>query len=294
MRWFSWFRQRPTGQNTPATRARQQRDYLLGAGEEEISRLDMQHFMFRWELGDDVLAPVTNPSAILDVACGTGRWARDMARRFPQARIIGFDINAAQIERSLAEGAARGNDLLPKNCTFLAGDALQRFAFAEGTFDLVMARATSAFMPANRYPDLIAEMTRVARPGGWIELRDFGLVQSGSRALTEMTEIFQQLMAARGQYPGSGPYLAEPLARAGLRDIRVKTVTVRSGVQPSRGGRLMLADYLALMERLSPIMERAGLASQAHWQHLLGAAQQETTSQSAEVALTAAYGRREA
>lgn len=50
--------------------------------------------------------------------------------------------------------------------------------------------------------------------------------------------------------------------------------------------------YLALMKRLSPIMERAGLASQARWQHLLSVARQETTSQSAEVALTAARGQR--
>jgi ubiquinone/menaquinone biosynthesis C-methylase UbiE len=292
MNWFSWFRRRPARRETSLTRAQRQDDYLLGASEAEISRLDMQHFMFRWELGDDLLAPVTNPSAILDVACGTGRWARDMARRFPQASVTGFDINDEQIERSLAEGAARGNDLLPKNCTFVAGDALQRFAFADSTFDLVMARATSAFMPAKRYPDLLAEMKRVARPGGWIELRDFGLVQSDSRALTEMTELFQRLMAARGQYPGAGPYLAEALARAGARDIQVKTVTARSGAQPSRGGRLMLTDYLALMERLSPIIERAGLASQARWQHLLSAARQETTSQSAEVALTAACGQR--
>jgi ubiquinone/menaquinone biosynthesis C-methylase UbiE len=292
MGWFSRFRQRPARQNASVTRERQQRDYLLGAGEAEISRLDLQHFLFRWELGDDFLAPVTNPRALLDVACGTGRWAREMARRFPQANIIGFDINHEQIERSLAEGAARGSDLMPENCTFVAGDALQRFAFAEGTFDLVMARATSAFMPTSRYPELIAEMTRVARPGGWIELRDFGLVRSDSRAQTEMTDLFQQLMAARGQYPGAGPYLAESLTRADARDIQVKTVTARSGAQPSRGGRLMLTDYLALMERLSPIVERAGLASQVRWQVLLSAARQETTSQSAEVELTAACGQR--
>jgi tRNA G46 methylase TrmB len=121
MRWFSWFRQRPARQNASVTRARQQRDYVLGAGEAEISRLDLQHFIFRWELGDDFLAPVTNPRAILDVACGTGRWAREVARRFPQANIIGFDINYEQIERSLAEGAARGSDLMPKTARLLQG-----------------------------------------------------------------------------------------------------------------------------------------------------------------------------
>ena len=55
MRWFSRFRQRPARQNASVTRARQQRDYVLGAGEAEISRLNLQHFIFRWELGDDFL-----------------------------------------------------------------------------------------------------------------------------------------------------------------------------------------------------------------------------------------------
>src|SRR5260370_18898904 len=134
MRWFSRFRQRPARQNASVTRARQQRDYVLGADEAEISRLNLQHFIFRWELGDDFLAPVTNPRAILDVACGTGRWAREVARLFPQAHIIGFDINYEQIERSLAEGAAPCSDLLAQNCTFLEGDPLRRFVFAYVAF----------------------------------------------------------------------------------------------------------------------------------------------------------------
>jgi hypothetical protein len=127
-----------------------------------------------------------------------------------------------------------------------------------------------------------------------VELRDFGLVRSGSRALTEMTELFQKVMAARGQYPGAGPALAALINGANLQEVQVKTVTARSGPQASRGGQLMLADYLALMERLAPIMERAGLASQARWEQLLTQARQETTTLPAEVELTAACGRRPA
>jgi hypothetical protein len=57
---------------------------------------------------------------------------------------------------------------------------------------------------------------------------------------------------------------------------------------------MMLADYLALLERLSPIVERAGLAKPVHWQQLLALARQETTSQPTEAELTAACGQREA
>jgi SAM-dependent methyltransferase len=236
MRWFSWFRQRPARQNASVTHARKPRNYIFGAGEAEISRLDLQHFLFRGELGDDFLAPVTTPRAVLDVACGTGRWAREVARRFPQANVIGFDLNDEQIEPSLAEGAERGSDSMPKNCTFVAGDALQRFAFADGTFDLVMARATSAFMPISRYPELLAEMSRVARPDGWIELRDFDLVRSGSRVLTELTGLFQNLVAARGQYPGSGPIWQNSSPGQACEPSRSKRSPCELVLCPARAG----------------------------------------------------------
>ncbi len=96
----------------------------------------------------------------------------------------------------------------------------------------------------------------------------------------------------RGLYPGAGAYLAEHLRAAGVRDVRAKTVTVRSGRRGTRGGRLMLTDYLAMLGRLTPIVERAGLASQAHWETLLAQARRESATAPTEVDLTAAYGRR--
>jgi ubiquinone/menaquinone biosynthesis C-methylase UbiE len=159
-----------------------------------------------------------------------------VARRFPQANVIGFDLDDEQIEPSLAEGAERGSDSMPKNCTFVAGDALQRFAFADGTFDLVMARATSAFMPISRYPELLAEMSRVARPEGCIELRDFGLVRSGSRALTELTGLFQNLVAARGQYPGSGPIWQNSSPGQACEPSRSKRSPCELVLCPARAG----------------------------------------------------------
>jgi SAM-dependent methyltransferase len=265
----------------------------LGEGEQEISRLDMQHYMFRWEFGGDLLAPVSHPTAILDVACGTGRWAREMGRRFPDAAVVGFDINREQIDRSLEEGARRGTDPLPANCTFVAGDALQPpWEFADGAFTLTFARAVSSFIPIARWPAVVAEMARVTAPGGWVELRDFGLARSRSRALSELTTLFASMAAGRGLYPGAGGHLAEHLRAAGLRGVRTRSVTVRNGSRTTRSGRLMLADYLAVLERFTPLVERAGVTSQSQWEALLAQARQETVSAPTEVELTAAFGQR--
>ncbi len=291
MSWWARLR-RQRGATAIQLEDEDQSGYLFGESEAEISRLDMQHFLFRWEFRGDFSAPIKAPRDILDVACGTGRWARDVARRFPQAVVIGFDTNREQIERSLAEGAARGTDTLPPNCTFRTGDALQPFTFADGSFDFVMARANSAYLPVSRWPAVVREMARVTRRGGWVEVRDFGLVQSQSTALDKLTLLFAQVAASRGLHPGSGPYLGDYLRGAPLRNVRVRQATVRAGPRATRGGRLMLIDYLTLLERVTPLVEQIGLLSAGEWDRLLRRARLETASATTEVTLTAAYGQR--
>jgi ubiquinone/menaquinone biosynthesis C-methylase UbiE len=300
-RWRRVVEDRPQLQIAPgsaplAEREAGARDYIFGESEAEISRLDLQHYMFRWEFGADFLAPLDSPRSVLDVACGTGRWAREMARRYPQATVIGFDINHQQIEASLAEGAQSGADYLPENCTFLVANALEPFSFPASAFDFVMARATSSFIPVSQWPAVIAQMARVCRSGGWIELRDFGLVRSPHSALNELTVKFANLAAARGIYPGAGPYLGGYLQAAGLRNIQVRQAPVRSGGprRATRGGRLMLADYLALLDRVTPGIAQAGIEQPDRWRRLVAEARSETALHPdvcyAEVELTAATG----
>lgn len=282
----------PTGRGQ---RSDAQDAYILGEGEAEISRLNFQHYMFRFAFDGDYSAPLRAREVrdVLDVACGTGRWVREMARRFPAANVIGFDINREQLDASLAEGT----ETVPENCTYVPGDALQRFQFPDASFNFVMARACSSFIPAMQWPQVVGEMIRVTRPGGWIELRDFGLANSKNAALNELTVKFANMAQGRGMTPGAGPFLRQYLTTAHLRDVHVKSIVVRSGAKRgTRAGQLMLIDYLALLDRFTPIVERAGVDSAEHWQALLSQARDETRAypddQYVEVELTAAYGRR--
>jgi SAM-dependent methyltransferase len=174
---------------------------------------------------------------------------------------------------------------------------LQPFPFSDGSFDFVMARACSSFIPAARWPQLISEMARVTRPGGRVEVRDFGLARSPNPSLNELTLKFASMAQARGIHPGSGPFLKQYFDGAHLRDVSVRHITVRSGnKRGTRAGQLMLIDYLALLDRVTLLVERAGLDSAQRWQALLGQARAETRlypdNQYVEVELTAAYGRR--
>src|SRR5579859_7928219 len=49
--------------------------YMLPRDMEEISRLDFQHYILRHAFQGIYAPPIGEPSAILDVGTGTGRWA---------------------------------------------------------------------------------------------------------------------------------------------------------------------------------------------------------------------------
>lgn len=59
--------------------------------------MDLQHHLITMSLnGELYLAPLMNPTRILDIGTGTGLWAIEMADRFPKAMVIGTDLSPTQ------------------------------------------------------------------------------------------------------------------------------------------------------------------------------------------------------
>jgi demethylmenaquinone methyltransferase/2-methoxy-6-polyprenyl-1,4-benzoquinol methylase len=100
------------------------------------------------------------PSAVLDVASGTGDIALALATDLPGAKVVGFDFSA-----NMLEVARKRADAQPglTNIEFLEGNALA-LPFEDATFDA----ASISFGLRNMadYRGTIEEMTRVLRPGG--------------------------------------------------------------------------------------------------------------------------------
>ncbi|HEU5200846.1 MAG TPA: methyltransferase domain-containing protein, partial [Ktedonobacterales bacterium] len=139
--------------------------YALPKDPQEVQRLDFQHFMVRQELHGNYLAPLDQPKSILDVGCGTGRWAMEMAAEFPGAKVVGMDLILPDSSASLGHGLARQ----PDNVTFLEGDILKGLPFADASFDFVYIRLLFTAVPERAWPGLLDELIRVTRPQGWIE-----------------------------------------------------------------------------------------------------------------------------
>jgi ubiquinone/menaquinone biosynthesis C-methylase UbiE len=84
----------------------------------------------------------------LDVGTGTGLGALEIAKRFPDAEIVGVDVSAAMLEKA--------RKLVP-GIEFVEGDA-SALPFRDADFDLVAH--------VNMIP-FLDETARVLRPGGW-------------------------------------------------------------------------------------------------------------------------------
>lgn len=113
----------------------------------------------RWMLRE---LPGQNPTAILDVACGTGDITRALHARYPDADVIGLDLTPEMLDlaRSLA----------PEGIEFKEGD-MNHTGLPDASQDLI----TGGYALRNA-PDLsgaLKEFHRLLRPGGHLALLDF-------------------------------------------------------------------------------------------------------------------------
>lgn len=76
----------------------QDRPYVLPRHPAEVDRLDIQHYAFRHLMRGNYLAPIRGPCDILDVGSGTGQWAYEMCGEFPEAIVVGCDLEPSKGE----------------------------------------------------------------------------------------------------------------------------------------------------------------------------------------------------
>ena len=109
---------------------------------------------------------------VLDVACGTGQLAVELARRVvPSGSVIGVDAAEEMVARATAISIRTG---LP--VSFQTGSA-QALPFPEATFDAVTC--TLAIHHLADPGHAVEEMLRVLRPGGRLLIADVQAPPSG-------------------------------------------------------------------------------------------------------------------
>lgn len=256
--------------------------YILPSDDGEINRLDFQHYMLRYALRGNYAAPLRKPREILDVACGTGRWCAEMATRFPQANVVGFDMRppAAPADASHSD-----------NVVYIQGNMLEGLPFGENSFDFVHQRLVIVALPTDQWVRQIQELLRVTRPGGWVELVEGDLLPGGP-GLQTLNDLGEQMSQRRGMSFTNASKIGEYLRQAGGRRIKQHTVTIPVGKKTGRLGAMAETDYLAIFTSVRAFLIAQGLITEEQHNQALAQACDELASGTLTWPFYIAYGQK--
>jgi len=162
------------------------------------------YLLGRDRLIDDLAVP--DAGSVLEIACGTGRNLIRIGRRYPTARLFGFDISRAMLDTAAANVARAG---LSERVALAEGDAT-RFDPAEtfglARFDRVVISYSLSMIPD--WQAALADAARHVAPGGALCVVDFG-TQSRQPRLFEA--LLRRWLAAFHVTPRAG--LADAMER---------------------------------------------------------------------------------
>jgi ubiquinone/menaquinone biosynthesis C-methylase UbiE len=221
--------------------------YLLPKDDQELQRLDYQHYIFRHILQGNTFAPVDarlkKGGNVLDVGCGTGRWGCEIASLYQQTRVIGLDLE------DIAHSAA-----LPRNVQFQRGNVLTGLPFAAQQFLYVHQRLLIAGIPLAQWPFVIRDLQRVTALGGWVELVEMGTQfhQTGA-ATQQFLTWFAAISQTRGIDASNAAQIGTFLHEAGFSQVKAKTDVIPVGKWGGRIGNLLAQDILAGWPSMRPL-----------------------------------------
>ena len=189
-----------------------------------------------WRRKTAKIVSKSQPKAILDLATGTADLAIAMAKRNPQAHIIGMDISEKMLEIGKAKVAHQN---LESQIELRIGDAAS-LPFEEGAFDAV----TVAFGVRN-FENLskgLAEISRVLKANGLVCILEFSMPEKFpvkqlyrfyfkhvmpkiGKWLSKDDGAYSYLPASVEKFPKPSLF-SDMLASFGLKTLQVKSLSL--------------------------------------------------------------------
>lgn len=189
-----------------------------------------------WEEGDLL------GRRVLDVGCGTGRLAEELARR--GARVWGVDSSPEM----LAEARARCD----RRIGLVQGRA-EALPFRDGWFDRAVLRLVVHLIDR---PSAFRELARVLGPGGRAVIATFRPEHFGRIWLARFFPSLERIDRARFATPET---LSAELAAAGFGDVRTRPFSQEARIGRAEALERLRGRYISTLSLLSEEEYRAGL-----------------------------------
>jgi SAM-dependent methyltransferase len=230
--------------------------YALGTNPDERDRLRRQAEELRDHSAAllDRVGIERNWSAI-DLGCGPRGIVDLLADRVgPAGRVTGLEYNPDSVALAREFAVSRGL----ANVGIVEGDA-RRTGLPASSFDVVHTRTVLINIPEPA--EVVTEMVRLARPGGWVAAMEPDVVLSlcypPHPAWDRLVEIFLQVQDGDAADPYVGRRLPELFRQAGLVDVGVEA---KADIYPVGHSRRTVR--LDLMRSMRPKILERGIATE--------------------------------
>jgi SAM-dependent methyltransferase len=159
----------------------------------------------------------------LDLACGPGEWAQELAFCHRDVEVWGIDISREMIASARMHARTQGLG----NAHFEIGDLRQPLRFDDNSFDLVNGRFLACVLDRASWPPLLKECVRILKPGGILRLTEMEGGPSSSTALQRLTGALVQALTREertfsvdGHSLGMAHMLGKLLRQAGCEQVQ--------------------------------------------------------------------------
>jgi ubiquinone/menaquinone biosynthesis C-methylase UbiE len=202
---------------------------------------------------------------ILDVGCGPGQWALDIAFDRPDAEVIGIDVSADLIEYA----TARAHSQQLHNISFGVQDFLtNKLPFAEHSFDLVHLRFAVSWVKQREWSLLLARCSTLLKPGGWIVVTEGEGIYTTSRALERLQEMLCEAFFRSGYGLSSSPRfigmvarLGYLLAEVGFQEVQAEATVLNYSYSYEEANREWRESFHALISESAPFLLTSGVTT---------------------------------
>ncbi len=207
---------------------------------------------------------------VLDLACGPGGWALEVAYTYSDMRVVGVDISERMIKYANIQAKVQHRP----NVSFQVMDILKPLDFPANSLDLVNARLISTLVPRDKWPFLFAECLRVLRPGGIMRLTEVNLGLSNKPSFEKTFHLCLQMLHRVGMsFSPSGIYhttvqmLPSFFRQAGLtiQGNRAHFIEFSASTEARDS---FYHDCVMMFQLVEPIVVKTGVATLEDWRNL--------------------------
>ncbi|RIB24017.1 S-adenosyl-L-methionine-dependent methyltransferase [Gigaspora rosea] len=226
--------------------------YMIPINDTQIDRMQTQHHILRTLCNGNFLSPIKDKLKagnfkVLDFGCGTGTWLCDVATDYPSASFVGVDFAPIWPTQK------------PLNIQFIVANIIDGLEFEDNSFDYIHARSLVTYFNDHEWEAyVIPELTRILKPGGFLECFDDEVLwYNMPPSLEKLCNAIQTELQARHMDPLISRRIGDFMKATGqLENIQHEPKTIPYGSHGGKIGELTAQTFLQFFEGVrKPLMD---------------------------------------